>query len=121
MPPRSPRRAFLAVDLQVTSQEVNHATSRRPYRRRVGVTYVIAAGKVAKDPVLRVSVLAGLIPLLDAARQVLKPRATDLLQSMVTASASERAQAMRHFREEALEVIDAETAPSKGNGRAASI
>ena len=109
------QRAFLAADLAVFSAKP--MTQRRAARLvGVSVPYLIAAAKVAKDPILKACVLAGVISLMDAAKQVSKPRATDLVQSMASASPTERAQVMRRFRDEALEVIDAETRPGNGKG-----
>jgi hypothetical protein len=73
------RRAFLADELcQLREKPI---TQRRAASFvGVSVPYLIAAAKVAKDPVAKAAVLAGKISLIAAAKQASKPHATDVFE-----------------------------------------
>ena len=88
--------------------------------------YVWAAQQVAADPWLRRLVVDGSMSLMDAA-QTLHPTKKKPVPTEITAAefvemfhvvgSATRAQCMRAFKNEALDIVDNETAPApKGNG-----
>ena len=99
---------------------------------RVSIPYVWAAQQVAADPWLRGLVMNGSMSLMAAAQTLHQTKKKKPAQSEITAAefvemfhvvgSATLSQCMRVFKNEALDIVDNETAPApKGNGTTRSI